>query len=79
MAGKLAKGPSKSGPVTKNTPSVVCGAITVPSMVERGYSLRKLGGHLGNVGYAKPRQSPHTGRSRMGVIWEMSITLWERT
>ena len=36
--------------ISKIRPSDGCKGDTVPSTVVRGYDLRKLGGHLGNVG-----------------------------
>ena len=49
MAEKLAKWSSKRGLISKIRPSDGCRRDTVPSTVVRGYDLRKLGGHLGNV------------------------------
>ena len=57
MAANLAKWPSNRGLISKIRPSDGCKGNsdgckgnTVPSTVVRGYDLRKLGGHLGNVG-----------------------------
>ncbi len=50
MAAKLAKWRSNRGPISKIRPSDSCKGNTIPSTVVRGYDLRKLGGHLGNVG-----------------------------
>ncbi len=51
MAGNLGKWSSKRGPISKIRPSDGCRRDAVPSTVVRGYDLRKLGGHLGNVGW----------------------------
>ena len=50
MAANLGKWPSNRGLISKIRPSDGCKGDTVPSTVVRGYDLRKLGGHLGNVG-----------------------------
>ena len=50
MAGKVTEWPSNRGLISKIRPSDGCKGDTVPSTVVRGYDLRKLGGHLGNVG-----------------------------
>ena len=50
MATNLAKWASNRGQISKIWPSDGCKGDTVPSTVERGYDLRKPGGHLGNVG-----------------------------
>ncbi len=53
MVKNLGKWPSKRGPISKIRPSDGCKGNTVPSTVVRGYDLRKLGGHLGNVGLGR--------------------------
>ncbi len=50
MADNLTKWASNRGLISKFGPSDGRGRDTVPSTVVRGYDLRKLGGHLGNVG-----------------------------
>ena len=50
MAENLGKWASNRGLISKIRPSDGCKGDTVPSTVVRGYDLRKLGGHLGNVG-----------------------------
>ncbi len=50
MAEKLAKWPSKRGPVTKIMPSDGCKGDTVPLAVDQWYDFHEFGCHLGNVG-----------------------------
>ncbi len=73
MAANLAKWPSNRGLISKLRPSDGCKETTVPSTVIRGYDLRKLGGHLGNVGSRVPtiisdahRKFKHEG----SILWE---------
>jgi len=66
MARKMTEWPSKRRPLTKIMPSDGCKGDTVPLALNRRYSFREFGCHLGNVGLI-------LSSAANGLVWDIVV------
>ena len=65
MTRKMTEWPSKRGPITKIMPSDGCKGDAVPLALNRRYSFREFGCHLGNVGSSRFNFTANERRNTM--------------